>query len=163
MGHWQEWKRKCPTNLFQDAYTHPQPRKCKWTQKDTIPHSPGRCNEKAHSPSGKLTASQGVNWFSHFGCRFYFLHFSNRGLTHIQSAQSTVFGIQFDAFFLHIHPGNHLLDNILKAEMKQEIFSISPIHFPFLLWNSIIICTYSVFCCWIVFYFYWYLYLLFYC
>lgn len=50
---------------------------------------PDRCSEKAHSPSGKLTASRGVNWFSHFGCGFYFLHFSNRGLTHIQSAQST--------------------------------------------------------------------------
>lgn len=71
------------------CHTHPQSRKCKRTQKGTIPHSPDRCSEKAHSPSGKLTASRGVNWFSHFGCGFYFLHFSNRGLTHIQSAQST--------------------------------------------------------------------------
>lgn len=33
--------------------------------------------------------------------------------------------------YIYIYPGNHLLDNILKVEMKQEIFSIAPLYLQF--------------------------------
>lgn len=54
--------------------------------------------------------------------------FKSRANPHTECTEYTVLGVQFDAFFLHIHPGNHYPHQGMDSFQNPTGFHHAPFH-----------------------------------